>query len=170
MYVTTEQLAERPGARELAQVATRDRDAIVDDALMDAVLRGTDLSDWTDDQVAIANDALARIVEAIGEADGIIDGFLAKRYTLPLASTFGVVTAWSRAITRYLLHKDRQSTDNDDPIVRDYRDALKLLQLTAQGQFSLGANDPVATDPADSEVQFVSDGHVFRRGSPRGFL
>lgn len=170
MYVTPDQLAERPGARELAQIATRDRSAIVADDLMDAVLRGLDTSSWPSDQVEVATDALARINEAIGEADGIIDGFLAKRYTLPLAITFGVVTAWSRAITRYLLHKDRQSTDNDDPIVRDYRDALKLLQLTAQGQFSLGANDPVITDPADTEVQFVNDGHVFRRGSPRGFL
>lgn len=170
MYVTPEQLAERPGARELAQLATRERDAIVPDALMDATLRGTDRSAWTPPQIASADDALVRIQEAIAEADGIIDGFLARRYTLPLVTVPGVVTAWSRAITRYLLHKDRVAAENDDPIVRDYRDALKLLQLTADGKFSLGANDPAINDPQDVDVRFVSDGREFSRRGRGGFL
>ncbi|NII74208.1 phage gp36-like protein [Dyella sp. SG562] len=170
MYVTTAQLAERPAARELAQVATRERDAIVDDTLMDATLRGLDRSAWTPEDIAIADDALARIVEAIGEADGIIDGYLAKRYPVPLTRVYPVVTNWSRAITRYLLHKDRHSMEQNDPIVRDYRDAQKLLQLAATGQFSLGADDPVLTDPQDNDVQFVSDGNPFRRKSLRDCL
>lgn len=169
MYITPAQLAERPGARELAQVATRERDAIVVDDLMDATLRTLDRSAWSADQIAIADDALARIMEAIAEAGGIIDGFLARRYPLPLATVPGVLTAWARSITRYLLHKDRLSTDQNDPIVRDYRDAMKLLQLVAEGKFSLGADDPVLNDPADSEVQFVSDGHVFRRDASRRY-
>ncbi|MEI7036437.1 DUF1320 domain-containing protein [Fulvimonas yonginensis] len=169
MYVTPVQLAERPGARELAQVATRERDAIVVDELMDATLRALDRSAWSADDIAVADEALARIQEAITDADGVIDGFLARRYPLPLATVPGVVVAWSRAITRYNLHKDRLSTDQNDPIVRDYRDALKLLQLTADGKFSLGANDPVLTDPGDADVQFVSDGHVFRRDRSRRY-
>lgn len=169
MYITPAQLAERPGARELAQVATRERDAIVSDDLMDATLRETDRNAWTSDQVAIANDALARIVEAITEADGIIDGFLAKRYPLPLSVIPGLVTAWSRSITRYLLHKDRLSGESDDPIVRDYRDALKLLALVAAGKFSLGADDPGLTDTEAADVQFVADGRVFRRDPARRY-
>jgi phage gp36-like protein len=163
MYVTPLQLAERPGARELAQVATRERDAIVDDALMDATLRGDDRSSWPADQVAIADDALARIQDAIDEAGGIIDGYVAKRYTLPLTRTFPVLTAWARAIARYLLHKDRHSLETDDTIVRDYRDALKSLQFVASGQFSLGANDPGLTDPQDGDVQFVPGTKIFGR-------
>lgn len=168
MYITAAQLAERPGARELAQVATREHDAIVDDALMEATLRGADRSAWGADQVAVADDALARITASIAEADGIIDGFLARRYPLPLATVPGVVSAWSRAITRYLLHKDRISGEANDPILRDYRDAMKLLALTANGQFSLGANDPVLADPADAEVQFTGDARVWSRGARRG--
>ncbi|MGA7437656.1 MAG: DUF1320 domain-containing protein [Luteibacter sp.] len=169
MYVTPDQLAERPGARELAQVATRERDAIVPDGLMDATLRGTDRSAWTPPQIASADDALARIQEAIGEAGGIIDGFLARRYTLPLTVVPGVVTAWARSITRYLLHKDRIAGENDDPIVRDYRDAMKLLQLTADGKFSLGADDPSINDPQDTDVRFVSDDRAFSRRQTRNF-
>jgi phage gp36-like protein len=169
MYVTPEQLAERPGARELAQVATRERDRIVADDLMDATLRGTDRSSWTPAQIASADDALARIQEAIADAGSIIDGFLAQRYKLPLATVPGVVTTWSRSITRYQLHKDRTATENDDPIVRDYRDAMKLLQLTADGKFSLGAEDPVINDPQDVDVRFVSDDRAFSRRQTRDF-
>ncbi|MFC5525216.1 gp436 family protein [Rhodanobacter ginsengisoli] len=163
MYITPAQLAERPGARELAQVATRERDAIVVDDLMDATLRGTDRAAWTADQVAIADDALARINEAIDGAAGVIDGFLARRYPLPLAVVSPIVVEWSRSITRYLLHKDRISSDKDDPILRDYRDAQKMLQLTADGKFSLGADDPVLADTEAADVQFTGDGRVFRR-------
>ena len=163
MYITPAQLAERPGARELAQVATRERDAIVADDLMEATLRATDRSTWSADQIAIADDALARINEAITGAAGTIDGFLARRYPLPLATVPPIVVEWSRSITRYLLHKDRISGEATDPILRDYRDALKLLQLTADGKFSLGADDPVLTDAGDAEVQFTGDGRVFRR-------
>jgi phage gp36-like protein len=142
MYVTTAQLAERPGATELAQVATPEADAVVDPLLMDAVLRGNDTSAWSPAQVVVANDALARITDAINDAGGLIEGFLARRgYTLPLNPVPGVVVGWARAIVRYYLHKDRITDPKSDPIARDYQDALKLLQLTATGQFSLGAND-----------------------------
>lgn len=144
MYVTPLQLAERPGATELAQVASAESGSIVDALLMDAVLRGNDTSAWSPDDVAAANDALARITDAINDAGGVMEGFLAKRgYTLPLDPVPGVVVNWARAITRYNLHKDRISDPKTDPIGRDYQDAMKLLQLTATGQFSLGIGDTV---------------------------
>ena len=63
----------------------------------------------------------------------------------------GIVTAWTRAIARYFLHKDRIRTDEkSDPIVRDYRDAMKLLQLTAEGKFSLGAEDDLVSQGTGS--------------------
>lgn len=169
MYITPAQLAERPGARELAQVATRERDAIVADDLMDATLRGTDRSAWSAELQAVADDALARIVEAIDGSAGTIDGFLARRYPLPLATVPSVVAEWSRSITRYLLHKDRIIGEGTDPILRDYRDAMKLLALTADGKFSLGADDPVLTDAEDADVQFTGDGRVFRRDPARRY-
>lgn len=169
MYITPAQLAERPGARELAQVATRERDAIVADDLMEATLRDADRGSFPVEQVAIADDALARINEAITGAAGTIDGFLARRYTLPLATVPPIVVEWSRSITRYLLHKDRISGEGTDPILRDYRDAMKLLALTADGKFSLGADDPVINDTEDTDVQFTGDGRVFRRDPARRY-
>ena len=47
--------------------------------------------------------------------------------------------------------------------MRDYRDALKLLQLTADGKFSLGGDDVVATGGSSTDVRFAYAEPVFGR-------
>ena len=176
-YITPAELAERPGARELAQIASAEHQAVVEPALMDATLRGTDRSAWTPEQLTIADAALARINEAVAEASAVIDGYLAQRgYTLPLAlsptgSAFKLLGSWARSITRYMLHKSRVSDDSKDPIARDYRDALKALGLLAQGKFSLGADDPVSSNTAgaSTDVRFDGAPTVFGRRELRAF-
>lgn len=161
MYVTLLQLAERPGARELAQVASTEFRAVVDFELMDLSLRGGDRTAYSVDEIAAADEASARILQAVSDADALIDGFLARRaYALPLDPVPPIVAGWSRAIARYELHKGRISDEKTDPIARDYRDALKLLQATADGKFSLGVGDPQAP---------TGLGPVLSQGSPRVF-
>jgi len=169
MYITPAQLADRPGATEVAQVATPDRDAIVDAGLMDATLRGTDRSAWSADETAVADLALANVQAAIDDADNVIDGYLAPRYALPLTKLPGILVVYARAIARYNLHKSRQSLENTDPIVRDYRDAIKFLIAVAGGQLSLGADDPVLDNPATNEVRFEGDAPVFGRDQTFNF-
>ena len=177
-YITTTELAERPGARELAQLASADAQPVSDFALMDATLRGQDRSAWTPAQTAAADLALARVQDAIAEAGALIDGYLAQRgYALPLempATSTGksVLTAWARSITRYLLNKSRISDEGKDPVARDYRDALKMLGLLAQGKYSLGAGDPASPANAPggaTEVRFDSAPTVFSRSELRSF-
>lgn len=144
-YVTHAQLAERPGARELAQITSAEHQPLVPYELMELTLLGADRSDWTPEQIEQADQALQRIDDAIADADGLINGYLHQRgYPLPLSPVHRLVTVWSRAITRYYLHLRRTSVETDDPIVRDYRDALKLLQQVADGKLSLGMDDEVA--------------------------
>ena len=84
-YITTAELAERPGARELALAASSDTAPVVAYALMDATLRGADRSAWTTEQVVAADAALQRVQDAVAEAGAVIDGYLAQRgYALPL--------------------------------------------------------------------------------------
>lgn len=161
MYVTSAQLADRPGPQELAQVATPGNAAVVDYTLMDATLRGLDRASFPADDVAIADAALARITDAVNDADALIDGFLAKRgYALPLATVPNIIVNWSRVIARYYLHQDRISDASTDPIARDYRDALKLLQLTADGKFSPGISDP-ALPTGGGAVEVSAPDRVF---------
>ena len=148
MYCTPLQLADAKLSRELAQVATPERESIVDDALMEATLRGEDRSAFGAPAIAVADAALAHIETALANADGVIDGYLRIRkpvpYVVPLSPVPEVVAVWARWIARYLLHKDRiGTTEQQDPVVRDYKEALRFLQLVADGRFSLGADDPL---------------------------
>lgn len=150
-YVTHQQLAERPGARELAQVASDEHQPLVPDELMELTLLGQPRDSWPPEQVQQADSALERIDDAVADADGLIDGFLRQRgYRLPMQPVPRLVTTWSRAISRYYLHRNRQSLESNDPIVRDYRDALKLLQQVADGKLSLGVDDSLALGAAQA--------------------
>ena len=160
-YITHAQLAERPGSKELAEVATAAHEQLVDYELMEATLLGEDRSSWPADEVARADDALLRVDDAEADAESVIDGFLGRRGYLPLDPVPGIVTTWCRSITRYFLHKDRLSDDSSDPIVRDYKDAMKLLQLTAEGKFSLGVDDDKAQQGA-GEPMVTTGSTVFR--------
>jgi phage gp36-like protein len=151
MYVSHAQLAERPGARELAQVGSADHEAIVDYALMEATLLGTDRSAWDAEEIADADAVLQRIDDAVAGADGLINGYLVKRgHAVPLDPVPSIVTVWSRDISRYYLHKDRLSSEGTDPIVRAYKDAMRLLEQVVAGKFSLGIGDETATPGAGS--------------------
>lgn len=169
MYVTLAELADRPGASELSQVATPLRYPAVDPELLDALLRGEPVSSWPAEQVQVGMEALDVIVSATNEAQATIDGYLRRRgYSLPLATRFGIVSSWARSITRYLLHKDRLTTESNDPIVRDYRDALRFLQLVADGKFSLGQDDPVAP-VGGGGPEFCTAPRVFSRDALKDF-
>ena len=169
-YITPADLAERPGAKELAQVATPEHKRIADTALMDATMRGGDRSAWSAADQADADAAMARIQDAVSEADSLIDGYLAKRgYALPLDPVHPLVAAWCRAIARYMLHKNRTTLESKDPIARGYTDAQRLLQQTADGKFSLGADDVVATGGSSTDVRFSYPEPVFGRKQLNSF-
>ena len=167
-YVTPAQLADSPRAQEIAQVATPGNVAIVDTALMDAVLRGADTSAFPPDQVAIANEVMATVTAVIADTDQLIDGYLAKRYTLPFAAFPTILTGWARAIVRYRLHQHLISDEKTNPIARDYRDAIKFLALVADGTISLGAGDPTASG-GSGLTQVVAPGRVFTADSLADF-
>lgn len=146
-YVTHQQLAERPGARELAQVASDEHQPPVLDELMELALTGGDRSGWTPEQNALADSALARIDDAVADADGLIDGFLRQGgYQAPMEPPPRLITVWSRAIARYYLHRHRHSLQEGDPVVRDYKDALALLQQVAAGSLSIGVGAASGVD------------------------
>lgn len=174
-YITHVELAERPGPHELAQLASTQEQQVHDYLLMDATLRGLDRSAWTADEMAAADAALVRIDDAVAEADALINGFVAKRYTLPLnlpAASAGksVLTSWCRAITRYLLNRSRISDERSDPVVRDYKDALRMLELLAAGKVTLGADDPGQAAVAHgTDVRFAGAPTVFGRHQLRSF-
>jgi len=123
-----------------------------------------DPNEWTPAELAAAVHALDEIEQTIVRACGEIDAHLAKRgYALPVdVKRFPIVGTWARAITRYLLHTQREGTqETTGRIERDYRDAREFLKLVADGKVLLGTNDPLAT-PADS-VHVSGPGRLMNR-------
>lgn len=174
MYCTPVQLADAGLVRELAECATPKRFAVVADELFEATLRGEDRSSFDSAEVLIADEALTHVLSALSDATGVIDGYLSLRkpvaYPLPLAPVPGIVVTWARWIARYLLNQDRVGTqEQTDPVVRDYKQAIRFLELTRDGKFSLGASDPLA--PASSGSPAVSGPErVFTHETLRDFV
>ncbi|XAI95402.1 hypothetical protein [Leptolyngbya phage Lsp-JY19] len=174
MYCTPVQLADAKLVRELAQCATPERYPVVADDLFEATLRGEDRSSFDPADVLIADEALAHVVNALNDATGVIDGYLSLRkpvaYGLPLSPVPGIVVTWARWIARYLLNQDRVGTqEQTDPVVRDYKQAIRFLELTRDGKFSLGVDDPLP--PASSGAPAVSaPERVFTHETLRDFV
>lgn len=165
-YVTHQQLEKIPGAKELARVAGDMHRPAIDPTLMALTLRGEDRSAYSADAIAQADDALARIDTVIDEADRLIDGYVGRRYRLPLTLTPDAATTLSglsRAITRYKLHTGRISDEKTDPIARDYQDALRMLREIGDAKFSLGIDDPQTQSTDASEVLIDTGQKVFGR-------
>jgi len=167
MYLTPAQLADLPGAMEVAQAATPQQDRTVDTQLMELTLVGGDRSAYSAGDVAVADAVLSRVNNAIAEASGYIDGFLARRYVLPLASPPAILTSFCRAIVRYKLNAHLVSDEKTSPIARDYRDAQTTLQQIADGEFSIGVDDPQSAAEAPLDVQFDPGQKVFHRDALR---
>lgn len=96
--------------------------------------------------------------QALADADGVIDSFIASRYTLPLASAPKILKRYAADVARFFLWEDGAS----EVVRRAYEDALKFLKAVADGTVSLGldsANEPVA--PAAGGVSFNESRRVF---------
>lgn len=129
-YCTQQDLIDRFGETELIQLTDRpDPDTgAVTGAIVGAVLD-----------------------QAISDADAEINGWLAGRYQLPLATTPEVLRRIGCDIARYNLY----GNSVPDPVRRRYEDAVKFLVQVGKGAVSLGI-DPAGqagTDRALPDMQ-----------------
>lgn len=92
---------------------------------------------------------LETLVRAQADADAMIDGFLAGRYTLPLSATPALVADIAQAVTLWKLH----TSDPEAKIKADYEDALKRLRDIAQGVIRLV--DVAGVEPSSSDASGV---------------
>lgn len=105
------------------------------------------------DEAATGQVNTARLQTAIDEAEGIVNGYLARRYALPLrdaASNQPVVPEMLRRLTgdiaRYTLTGTHVT--ETDAIRRRYEDAVKLLDKLASGQVHPGVELALTTSAA----------------------
>ena len=113
-YATQSDLVERFGVAELAQRTNR-----VDGQSIDTVV----------------------LNRALTDADAEIDGYLATRYSLPLASTPAVLVRIAADLARYQLCGDKVP----DSVRQRYVDAVVVLKRLATGEVQLAG---IAAIPA----------------------
>lgn len=162
-YVTPRQLAIGSGALlELSQLFE------VAEDLLTATIEDGDRSAWQPAEIATADAALVVIVQACEQATSECDTRLVARgYAVPMSpEQFPVLVVWARSIARYHLNRNRDKTDEErGRIERDYRDALRSLDMVTKGTLSLGAGDPLAASGAADVVSVTSQPRIFSRDS-----
>lgn len=104
--------------------------------------------------------------QALADANAAIDGYLQGRYTLPLAVVPQVLTQYACDIARYRLYDDAAS----EQVQKRYDDAIKFLELVAQGKITLGLSSG-GDAPAEADgAQMEGTDPVFRREDSTGFI
>lgn len=97
------------------------------------------------------------VAEAIEDTNGLIDSYIAARYSLPLPSVPSVLTRIARDLTRYGL-----DINPDDVVTKRRDDAVAFLKSLAKGEVTLGM--PVESEPESLDTaEIQNDGHVFSR-------
>jgi phage gp36-like protein len=134
-YATQQDLIDRFGNAEILALADRDGDAAIDAAVMSG---------------------------ALADADSEIDGYLAKRYGLPLASVPDRLKRVAADLARFNLH----TNDPPEYVQKAADDARRWLRDVANGLVELGV-DPPPTATGGAEVQ--GPGRLFDAASLKGF-
>lgn len=106
------------------------------------------------------------VLRAITDADALIDGYLAGRYALPLASVPALVTDLSQRIAVYYAHSNVAS----DKIGRDYEAALRQLKDIASGLIKLDAGGAEPQGSGASEVRSNDPERPLTAATMKGFI
>jgi len=164
-YATATNLLDQFGAEEIAQRADRGTPRLVTAAMLATAAAGGDLSGYTQLEQDATLAALAVINDRLLDADSVINGYLATRYTLPLAIVPRMVRLIACDLARHALYDDQAT----ELIMERYKQVIRQLAALAKGQVNIGVdvsgNRPMVNDAA----QMSATQPVFRR-DPGGFI
>lgn len=136
-YCTQQDLIDRFGQAELLEIADRDSDTVIDAAV---------------------------VTGAIADAGDEIDGFVGRRYDLPLASTPSLLKVLACDIARYRLYKDQPTERVKDA----YKEAIARLKQIGDGQVLLDIAGAEPSPIADTPLVQSQD-RVFSRETLKGW-
>lgn len=113
--------------------------------------------------------------QAIRDADAEIDGYLGKRYPVPVKKTPQVIRKFSKDIAVYNL-ASRTGIDEDDrenTIYIRYKNAIAFLLNVAKGIINIGIDEDGAIGSNGSGAQdgfrMQSNERIFSRNTMRGW-
>lgn len=115
------------------------------------------LTDLVDPPLGLVDTAVAQ--KALDDAESVIDGYLAGRYALPLATVPGVLNVHALTIAHYRL-LGSAATDADR---KDFEDALGYLKSVAKGDINLLPPAQAEAPVGAGLVQFATGAKVMGR-------
>lgn len=106
------------------------------------------------------------IDRALADADAQIDGYLAVRYEMPLATTPPLIADLAQVITFWKLH----TYDPDAKVKTDYENALRMLRDISAGTLRIQAAGVELTGTGGSGVQITDRERPLSAAQMKGFI
>ena len=109
----------------------------------------------------------AVLTRALTDADALIDGYLAGRYSLPLAVVPALIADIAQAVTLWKLH----SAEPEAKVKADYDEAIRRLKDIAAGLIIL--TDAAGLEPTGkvaTGAQIVDRARPFTEDNMKGFI
>lgn len=124
--------------------------------------------EYIEDEVEREDRIIPIIEEAISDADGEIDGYLAKRYPVPLSPTPKVINKFSKDIAVYNLFSriGIDEGEKESNYLTRYKAAVRFLENVAKGIIDIGIHDNI--QKANTGFRADSNPRLFSRNSMRG--
>lgn len=138
MYATQQDLIDLFGETEVLQLADRDGVGAADPKVL---------------------------TRALTDAGAAIDGYLASRYRLPLATVPAALVRVTCDLARYYLCVAPEDTVKDR-----YTAAVRFLQAVAKGEVNLGPTVDGSAPPVSDGALMTSGGRIWDRDQAKGFV
>lgn len=130
-----------------------------------------------DEYIEDSEERMKRLIpladSAIQDADAEINGYLAKRYRLPLQEAPVILNKFSKDIAVYNLVSriGIDESDRDKTFLNRYNAAIKFLTMVAEGKTDIGIATGDAAMSCQSAIGFRMDStrRMFSRESMRGW-
>jgi phage gp36-like protein len=129
-YIVQADLETRFGSTELAQLTDHENGSVIDAGVVGL---------------------------AISDAESEIDGYLAARYQLPLASVPPVLARIAADIARYRLWADQAS----EAVRKRYEDSVRDLKAISSGSIVIDGASPLAPSTTAQAVKVSAPNRVF---------
>ncbi len=109
--------------------------------------------------------------KAIEEADAEINGYLAKRYSIPLSPVPKILNKFSVDVAVYNLVSRRgiDESDREKTVLTRYQSVIRFLTAVAEGKLALGVETESVEAAAVTGFQLHSSERLFSRDSMRGW-
>lgn len=109
-------------------------------------------------------------VEAIADADAEIDGYLMKRYPVPMAPVPAVISKYSKDIAVYNLvsRAGIDTGERESNYLTRYKNAIAFLTKVAKGEADIVKEGTDQAKAAASGFKITGSPRLFSRNSMRG--